>query len=94
MYSYENMRIYSLNDALFLRSILNSMPEYFWCYPDNTEERVNSFPSAGDIVKRYNEGVFLGKEERPNDPDEDDISMEELSVIINMSNPVVLKLSG
>ena len=93
MYTYENMRIYSLKEALFLRSILKNMPGYFWCYPDNTEEELSVDPSAGDIKRMYKEGVFLGKEEYQGNPD-DDISMEELSVILNMSDPVMLKLSG
>ena len=87
VYSYEKMKIYSIKEALFLRDILKSMPGYYWCYPDNTEESIISYPTKKEIVSKYRNGVFLGKEKLENNRhhNEYDITMEELSIIINMN---------
>ncbi len=61
------------------------MPGYFWCYPDNTEESITIYPSKKELVSKYSSGVYLGKEiEHQNQQVEEDMTMEELSIIINM----------
>lgn len=84
VYSYEKMKIYSLDEALFLSDILKNMPGYFWCYPDNTEESIIIHPTKKELVSKYRDGVFLGKERESPSQQADDMTMEELSIIINM----------
>ncbi len=88
MYTYEGMRVYSLSEALFLKELLKTMPGYFWCYPDNTEEMIMVYPSAKEIKNKYKNGVVLGKGTPERSPLEEDMTMEELSVILNMSPPL------
>lgn len=93
MYSYDKMKIYSLDEALFLRDILKNMPGYFWCYPDNTEESITFYPSKKELMSKYRAGVFLGKEiESHSRRIEDDMTIEELSIIINTCHKSMGKL--
>ncbi len=84
MYTNNRMRAYSLDEALFLSKILNTLQGYYWCYPDDTEEEVMIHPSGDEIMDHYSNNVFLGKEEDyMGDPD--DMTTEEFALIMNGS---------
>ncbi len=91
MYDYGQMRLYSLEEALFLKDLIKTLRGYYWCYPDNVEKEILINPSEDDIKEMYSRHIYLGNEERY-DPVffesegviiEEDMTTEELALIIN-----------
>lgn len=83
MYNNTRMRVFSMEESLFLCRIIKSLNGYYWCYPDNTEEEIIIYPSESEIRSNYSKNVFLGQEINETMTDPDEMTLEELALILN-----------